>query len=67
MDDPKLCDKFSEGYEKLASLLSKMVESSDNAPKWLSDGMIYLSPKTEDTKNPKNYRCVTCLTTTYKL
>ena len=58
---------LSKGHEKLASLLSEIVESPDTALKWLSEGITYLSPKTKDIKNPKNYRPITCLTTTYKL
>ena len=45
----------SKGHEKLTSLSSVIVESPDTAPKWLSEGITYLSPKTKDTKNPKNY------------
>ena len=56
-----------KGYEKLASLLSEIVESPDAAPKWLSEGITYILPKTKDTENPQNYRPITCLTTTYKL
>ena len=36
-------------------------------PNWLTEGLTYLLPKTDDTKNPKNYRPITCLTTTYKI
>ena len=56
-----------KGHEKLVSLLPEIVEFPDKAPKWLSEGIRYLSPKTKDTKNPKNYRPITCLTTAYKL
>ena len=44
---------FSKGHEKLALLLSKIVESPDTAPEWLSEGITHLSPKTKDTKIPK--------------
>ena len=30
-------------------------------------GVTFLIPKNEKTKNPKNYRPVTCLSTVYKL
>ena len=43
------------------------METPENAPDWLSEGITYLLPKTKETKNPKNYRPITCLTTTYKL
>ena len=55
---------LSKGHEKLASLLSEIVESPDTAPKWPSEDVTYPSPKTKD---PKNYRPIICLTTTYKL
>ena len=58
---------FSKGHEKLASPLSEIVESPDTASKWLSEVVTHCSLKTKDTKNPKNYRHITCLTTTYKL
>ena len=44
-----------------------MVQCPDTAPRWLSESITYLSPKTKDTKNLENYRPITCLTTTYKL
>ena len=58
---------LTKGHQKLTSLLSEIVESPDTSPNWLSEGIIYLSPKTKDTKNPINYRPITCLTTAYKL
>ena len=58
---------LSDRNGKLASLLSEIVESHEAAPKWLSESIKYLSPKTKDIKNPKNYRPTTCLTTTWKL
>ena len=39
----------------------------EHAPPWLTEGMTYLLPKSDATNNPKNYRPITCLTTTYKL
>ena len=36
-------------------------------PEWLTAGVTYLIPKSENTGNPNNYRPVTCLPTTYKL
>ena len=60
-------NSLSKGHQKLAALLSCVVETPENAPDWLSEGITYLLPKTKETKNPKNYRPITCLTTTYKL
>ena len=36
-------------------------------PKWLTDGLKILLQKTEETKNRKNYRPITCLPTMYKV
>jgi hypothetical protein len=33
---------------------------------WLTTGITYLLPKSEDTKEPKNYRLTTCLSTMNK-
>ena len=45
-----------KGHEKLASLLSEIVRSPVTSPKWLSEVITYLSPKTKYNKNPTNYR-----------
>ena len=39
------------------------MQSPEEAPEWLTT---YLLPKSEATKHPKNYRPITCLSTTYK-
>lgn len=57
----------TKGHSKLASLQSDIVEIPEKAPKWLSESVTCLIPKTTDTKNPKNYRPITCLGTTYKI
>ena len=58
---------ISKGHNRLASLLSELVENPETAPEWMTEGVTYLLPKNKDTKNPKNYRPITCLTTTYKI
>ena len=50
----------------LAKRLSELVEQPSNIPGWLTKGTTYLLPKTADTTNPKNYRPITCISTTYK-
>jgi hypothetical protein len=35
-------------------------------PDWLTTGITYLLPKSGDTKEPNNYRPITCLSTVYK-
>jgi len=43
------------------------IENPEKCPNWLTTGITYLLPKTEDTANPKNYRPITCLPTNYKI
>ena len=58
---------LNEAHELIAEHLSKLLRDPDLSPQWLSEGTTYLLPKTEETQNPKNYRPITCLSTTYKL
>jgi hypothetical protein len=53
-------------HKHIAELFNKLIEE-DFMPEWLTAGVTYLIPKNEHTGNPKNYRPVTCLPTTYKL
>ena len=53
-------------HKHTAEIFKKLMEE-DFIPEWLTAGVTYLIPKNEDTENPKNYRPVTCLLTTYKL
>jgi hypothetical protein len=53
-------------HKHIAAIFNKLIEEY-SIPKWLTAGVTYLIPKNEDTENPKNYRTVTCLPTTYKL
>ncbi|XP_063585774.1 uncharacterized protein LOC134763144 [Penaeus indicus] len=43
------------------------ITNPESAPEWLTEGTTYLLPKNQETQNPKNYRPITCLTTTYKI
>ena len=53
-------------HKYIAEIFNKLIEE-DFIPEWLRAGVTYLIPKHEYTGNPKNYRPVTCLPTTYKL
>ena len=55
------------GHYILASLLYDTIKNPEDSPAWLSVGITYLLPKTNDTVNPRNYRLIICLSTTYKL
>ena len=43
------------------------MKNTEEIPEWLAKGITYLVPKVSETNNPKNYRPITCLSTTYKL
>ena len=47
--------------------MTDIVKHPEKCPHWLTEGLTYLLPKTNDTRNPKNYRPITCLPTMYKL
>jgi hypothetical protein len=53
-------------HKHTAAIFNKLIEAHQ-IPKWLMVGVTFLTPKNENTENPKNYRLVTCLPTTYKL
>jgi hypothetical protein len=42
------------------------MEEPEMIPDWLTIGINYLLPKSRDSKAVRNYRPITCLTTTYK-
>ena len=51
----------------LTFCINHILSHPEDVPDWITEGVTYLLPKSEDTQNPKNYRPITCLTTTYKL
>ena len=48
-------------------LLDKIIQNPEKIPEWMCEGITYLLAKSNDTKDPKNYRPITCLSTNYKL
>lgn len=54
-------------HDPLAHCLTNIMQNPDETPDWLTEGITYLLPKSQETKNPKNYRPITCLSTIYKL
>ena len=59
--------KITSVHSDLATVYNDIVENPEKAPKWLTTGITSLLPKTKETRNPKNYRPITCLPTTYKI
>ena len=65
---PNFWLKYLESlHEDMAREYTKIIENPAEMPEWLTDGLTILLPKTEETKNPKNYRPITCLPTMYKV
>ena len=58
---------MSAMHKLLAKQMSEIISEPDKTPKWLAEGITYLLAKTPETTNAKNFRPVTCLTTTYKI
>ena len=42
------------------------MEELEKVPDWLTTGITYSLPKSGDSKEVRNYRPITCLTTVYK-
>jgi len=57
---------LEEVHDDMARNFSTILHNPDQCPHWLTRGITYLLPKTDQTTNPKNYRPITCLPTTYK-
>ena len=60
-------NSLTSSHKTLTFFLNLIVDDPEQIPDWLTEGVTYLLPKSEDTRNPKNYRPITCLTTIYKL
>ena len=54
-------------HKVLTHTLSQTMKNLEEIPEWLAKGITYLLPKVAETNNPKNYRPITCLSTTYKV
>ena len=54
-------------HKVITHKLSQTMKNPEQIPEWLAKGITYLLPKTIKTSNSKDYRPVTCLSTTYKL
>ena len=53
-------------HSEVVSEYNLIMKEPEKTPEWLTRGTTHLLPKNETTENPKNYRPITCLSTTYK-
>lgn len=47
--------------------LQQIFKNQEQFPEWLSEGVTFLIPKTDDTENPKSYWPISCSTAMYKV
>ena len=59
--------KFTCVHAQLTQQLINFIEQPETMPESLTQGITYMLPKNEDTKNPTKYRPITCLPTLYKI
>lgn len=52
---------------ELANAYNKFFKNQEQFPEWLSEGVTFLIPKTDDTENPKSYWPISCSTALYKV
>ena len=54
-------------HQHLLNVYNQAIEHPENLPGWFTTAQTYLLPKNKDTENPKNYRPIACLSTSYKV
>ena len=54
-------------HPELASAYNNILKNPEQSSEWLTEGVTFLIPKSEDTENFKNYRPITCLPTMCKV
>ena len=57
---------FPATHRHIAKNFNAIIEEPEKAPDWLTTEITYLIPKSGDSKEVRNYRPITCLTTMYK-
>lgn len=58
---------LTELHDDIVNSYNDLMQNPEKIPEWLTEGTTYLLPKSQEFQNPKNYRPITCLTTTYKI
>ena len=58
---------ISWSHVTFTSLLNEIIHNPEKIPEWMCEGTTYFLAKSNGTKDPKNYRPITCLSTIYKL
>lgn len=59
--------KFTSVHPYLTAQVNSILQNPERAPDFMLEGRTFIKPKNQDTKNPANYRPITCLPTIYKI
>ncbi|KAL0812006.1 hypothetical protein ABMA28_009402 [Loxostege sticticalis] len=59
--------KFYSLHDILGSAITDMIKGIVEMPRFLTKGLTYMLPKSNNTSDPSQYRPITCLPTLYKL
>ena len=54
-------------HHHLLNAYNQAIEHPENVQNWFTTAQTYLLAKNKDTENPKNYRTIACLSTSYKV
>ena len=57
---------IEELHSDMAREYTVMIKEPNSFPEWLTQGLTFLIPKSNDANEAKNYRPITCLPTMYK-
>jgi len=61
-----LLKAFPATHKHISKIFDAIIEEPEKAPECLTTGINYLIPKSGYSKEVRNYRPITCLTTMYK-
>ncbi|KAF2903383.1 hypothetical protein ILUMI_02806 [Ignelater luminosus] len=59
--------KFTSLHPQLARTIQDVMNNPANPQLFLTAGITYIKPKSEETTRPENYRPIACLSTLYKI
>jgi len=60
-------NKLTVFHNKTAQIMNSIVKDPTTCPNWFTTGRTTLVPKKAETRNPSNYRPITCLPIVYKI
>ena len=60
-------NSFDSIHNSITNCFNKAMINPELTPKWFTQGVTYLLPKSNETNIPKNYQPITCLPTMYKI